>query len=58
MRKITIPLFWKSIIAIVSIVAIFGTINTVFVKNSISNSLEEELEQRAVSLHPNLDRLV
>ena len=48
MRKFSIPLFWKFTIAIISIVAIFGTINTLFVKNSISKSLVTEFEQRGL----------
>ncbi len=46
MTHIKFPLFWKFSIAIIMIVALFGTINTLLITRSVSASLEKELAKR------------
>lgn len=43
---LTLPLFWKFTIAIVAIVALFGSINAVLIWRSVTEALERELEKR------------
>ena len=45
-RRITLPLFWKFTTAIIAIVALFGSINALFIWRNVSNALESELEKR------------
>ena len=47
MKKISLPLFWKFTIALVLIVATFGSINVLLIWKSVSSSLETELDKRA-----------
>jgi two-component system NtrC family sensor kinase len=46
MKKLRLPLFWKFTIAIITIVSIFGSINILMLKRTISLSLENESEKR------------
>ena len=48
MMKFTLPLFWKFTIAIMVIVTLFGTINVMLIWNTTYNSLEDELNERAI----------
>ncbi len=48
MKKISVPLFWQFTIAILTIVALFGTINVLLIWHGIYNSLENELEKRGL----------
>ena len=46
--KISLPLFWKFTIAIIAIVAIFGSVNVFFIRDSIYKTLRSELEKRGL----------
>ncbi len=48
MRKFSLPLFWKFTIAIIFIVAVFGSINVYLLYQSVFSSLEKELDKRAL----------
>ncbi len=48
MKRFHLPLFWKFTIAIVTIVAIFGSINIIILNKSIRRSLGEESQKRGV----------
>ena len=47
MKVIKLPLFWKYVIALVSIVAVFGSINTYLIQKNVFNYLEEATTKRA-----------
>ena len=47
MTHIKVPLFWKFSIAIIIIVALFGSINTLLITRNVKGSLEKELAKRA-----------
>lgn len=51
---IKLPLFWKFVLAIVSIVITFGSINAYLIWKDIRGSLENELEKRAFVLGKSL----
>ena len=57
MRRIHLPLFWKFTIAIVIIVALFGSINLYILNQSISRSLGAESEKRGIFIAQQLASL-
>lgn len=46
--KIRLPLFWKFSIAIITIVFIFGSINSILIYKNVQTSLIDETERRAL----------
>jgi len=54
MRKLNFPLFWKFVIAIVTIVSIFGSINAYLIWYNLQQALEKESEKRATFIAKNL----
>lgn len=51
---IKLPLFWKFVIAIVTIVAFFGSINAYLIWTNVQKVLEKESEKRAIFIAKNL----
>jgi len=56
--KVKVPLFWKFSIAIVVIVLVFGTINSVLIYQDVKSSLEEETRKRALFIANSITRQV
>jgi two-component system NtrC family sensor kinase len=56
--KVKVPLFWKFSIAIVVIVLVFGTINSVLIYQNVKSSLEEETRKRALFIANSITRQV
>lgn len=56
MRKFGLPLFWKFVIAITFIVALFGGINAYFIWSDTQRVLEKESEKRALFIAQSLAR--
>jgi two-component system NtrC family sensor kinase len=54
MNKLFLPLFWKFVIGIVLIVAIFGSINIHLTKHLVYESLENEIQKRGFYITRNL----
>ena len=46
--SIKLPLFWKFSIAIITIVFIFGSINSILIYNNVQSSLQNETQKRAL----------
>jgi two-component system NtrC family sensor kinase len=46
MRRLFLPIFWKFVVAIVLVVAVFGSINLFLIQRDVSISLERESEKR------------
>ncbi|MEG8945709.1 ATP-binding protein [Rosettibacter firmus] len=46
--RFRLPLFWKFSIAIITIVMIFGSINSILIYNNVQRSLQSETEKRAL----------
>ena len=46
--KFKLPLFWKFSIAIIFIVIVFGSINSILIYNNVQSSLQSETEKRAL----------
>lgn len=56
--KIKVPLFWKFSLAIIIIVLVFGTINSVLIYHNVKSSLEEETKKRALFIANSIARQV
>ncbi len=54
MKSVKIPLFWKFTIAIVFIVAFFGSINVYLIWNNVYQNLDSELEARGIFIAKNI----
>lgn len=54
MRRFFFPLFWKFTIAIILIVAVFGSINILLIWSEVYTSLEEESQKRGHYISQNL----
>lgn len=48
MKRIKLPLFWKFTLAIILIVALFGSINTILIYKNVYYSLTKEAEKRSL----------
>ena len=46
--KFKLPLFWKFSIAIIFIVIVFGSINSILIYNNVQTSLQQETEKRGL----------
>jgi two-component system NtrC family sensor kinase len=46
--KFKLPLFWKFSIAIIFIVILFGSINSILIYNNVQASLHQETEKRGL----------
>lgn len=46
--KFRVPLFWKFSIAIIFIVIVFGSINSILIYNNVQSALQTETEKRAL----------
>ncbi|MFA3781631.1 ATP-binding protein [Melioribacteraceae bacterium 4301-Me] len=46
--KFKMPLFWKFSLAIVTIVLVFGSINSILIYNNVQSALQTETEKRAL----------
>ncbi|MGB9664065.1 MAG: ATP-binding protein [Ignavibacteria bacterium] len=46
--KFKLPLFWKFSLAIITIVLIFGSINSILIYNNVQTALQTETEKRAL----------
>ena len=53
-KKIQLPLFWKFSIAVVLIVLLFGSINTVLIYRDVKNALREEIQKRGLFIAQSL----
>lgn len=54
MRRFYLPLFWKFIIAIISIVALFGSVNVILILRNVTDSLQKESQKRIRFIVENL----
>lgn len=46
--KYKLPLFWKFSLAIIAIVLVFGSINSILIYNNVQSALQSETEKRAM----------
>lgn len=49
-RNIRLPIFWKTVIVLTAIVALFGSINLYILWNSVYKSFEKEINKRSITL--------
>ena len=54
MKRFYLPLFWKFIIAIIGIVALFGSINVILILRNVTSSLQKESQKRVQFIVKNL----
>ena len=54
--RIKVPLFWKFSIAIITIVFIFGSINSILIYNNVQSSLQNETLKRALFVAKTISR--
>lgn len=52
--RFRLPLFWKFSIAIITIVLIFGSINSILIYNNVQTALQAETEKRALFIAKNI----
>lgn len=57
-KKFSLPLFWKFSIAIITIVIIFGTINSVLIYHNVQSALKTESEKRGLFIAKSLARQI
>ncbi len=48
MKRIYVPLFWKFTLAIIGVVALFGSINALLIRRNVYSSLQQESQKRGL----------
>ncbi|MGQ9846424.1 MAG: hypothetical protein ACUVQP_02835, partial [Bacteroidales bacterium] len=56
--SIKLPLFWKFSIAIITIVFIFGSINSILIYNNVQSSLQNETQKRALFIAKTISKQI